>query len=41
MRPRSDRLVGLRGPLLLVSLCAIPLVLWVCSQPLDVRFQGR
>jgi predicted ferric reductase len=41
MRLTSDRLVGLRGPLLLVSLCATPLVLWMLTQPLDVRFQGR
>jgi predicted ferric reductase len=41
MRLTSDRLVGLRGPLLLVSLCATPLVLWAFTQPLDVRFQGR
>jgi predicted ferric reductase len=41
MRLTSDRLVGLRGPLLLVSLCATPLVIWAFTQPLDVRFQGR
>jgi predicted ferric reductase len=41
MRLTSDRLVGLRGPLLLVSLCATPLVLWMLTQPLDVGFQGR
>ncbi len=41
MRLTSDKLVGLRGPLLLVSLCATPLVLWAFRQPLDIRFQGR
>jgi predicted ferric reductase len=41
MRLTSDRLVGLRGPLLLVSLCATPLVLWAFTQPLEIRFQGR
>src|SRR5688500_4714953 len=41
MRLTSDRLVGLRGPLLLVSLCATPLVLWALAAPLDLRFQGR
>jgi predicted ferric reductase len=41
MRLTSDRLVGLRGPLLLVSLCGTPLVLWAFTQPLDIRFQGR
>jgi predicted ferric reductase len=41
MRLTSDRLVGLHGPLLLVSLCATPLVLWALAAPLDLRFQGR
>jgi predicted ferric reductase len=41
MRLDHDRLVGLRGPLLLLSLCATPLVLWAFAEPLDVRFQGR
>src|ERR671919_537320 len=41
MRLTSDSLVGLRGPLLLISLCATPLVLWAFTQPLDIRFQGR
>jgi predicted ferric reductase len=41
MRVTSDRLLGLRGPLLLISLCATPLVIWALTQPLDVRFQGR
>jgi predicted ferric reductase len=41
MRLTSDKLAGFRGPILLVSLCATPLVLWAFTQPLDVRFQGR
>src|SRR5919106_6644078 len=41
MRLTSDSLVGLRGPLLLISLCATPLVIWAFTQPLDIRFQGR
>jgi predicted ferric reductase len=41
VRLDSDWLVGLRGPLLLVSLCATPLVLWSLAEPLDARFQGR
>jgi predicted ferric reductase len=41
MHVTSDRLVGLRGPLLLISVCVTPLVLWVFTQPLDIRFQGR
>ena len=41
MRLTSDRLVAFRGPLLLVSLCATPLVLWAFTQQLDIRFQGR
>ena len=41
MRITSDSLVGLRGPLLLISLCATPLVIWAFTQPLDIRFQGR
>jgi predicted ferric reductase len=41
MHVTSDRLVGLRGPLLLISMCVTPLVLWVFTQPLDIRFQGR
>jgi predicted ferric reductase len=40
MRLTSDSLVGLRGPLLLASLCATPLVIWAFTQPLDIRFQG-
>jgi predicted ferric reductase len=41
MRLAADRLVGLRGPLLLVSICAVPLVLWARSGPLAARFDGR
>jgi predicted ferric reductase len=41
MRLTADKLVALRGPLFLVSLCATPLVLWAFTQPLDLRFQGR
>jgi predicted ferric reductase len=41
MRLDHDRLVGLRGPLLLLSLCVTPLVLWAFAEPLDSRFQGR
>src|SRR5918996_1362002 len=41
MRLTADRLVGLRGPLLLISLCATPLVIWAFTQPFDIRFQGR
>ena len=33
-------LVGLRGPLVLATLCAIPLALWAGSAPLDGRFDG-
>jgi predicted ferric reductase len=31
----------MRGPLVLVSICAVPLVLWAQSAPLDQRFSGR
>jgi predicted ferric reductase len=41
MRFASDKLLAVRGPLLLVSLCATPLVIWAFTQPLDIRFQGR
>ena len=41
MRLTSESLVGLRGPLLLASLCSTPLVLWAQSAPLDSSFQGR
>ncbi len=32
--------VGLRGPLVLATLCAIPIALWAGSAPLDSRFDG-
>ena len=41
MRLTTERLVGLSGPLLLISLCATPLVIWAIAQPFDIRFQGR
>jgi predicted ferric reductase/mono/diheme cytochrome c family protein len=31
---------SLRGPLVLVALCAVPLLLWARSAPLDTRFDG-
>lgn len=31
---------SLRGPLVLVVLCAVPLLLWARSAPLDARFDG-
>jgi predicted ferric reductase/mono/diheme cytochrome c family protein len=34
------KLAPLRGPLVLVVLCAVPLVLWARSAPLDPRFDG-
>ena len=34
------KLAPLRGPLVLVALCAVPLVLWARSGPLDPRFDG-
>jgi predicted ferric reductase/mono/diheme cytochrome c family protein len=34
------KLVSVRGPLVLVVLCAVPLVLWARSAPLDSRFGG-
>jgi predicted ferric reductase/mono/diheme cytochrome c family protein len=34
------KLASLRGPLVLVVLCAVPLVLWARSGPLDPRFDG-
>jgi predicted ferric reductase/mono/diheme cytochrome c family protein len=34
------KLASLRGPLVLVALCAVPLVLWARSGPLDPRFDG-
>jgi predicted ferric reductase len=40
MRPTSTTLTALRGPLLLVSLSATPLVLWAVAEPLGPRFEG-
>jgi predicted ferric reductase len=37
---RSSRLTEVRGPLLLVALCAVPLLLWARSAPLEPRFDG-
>jgi predicted ferric reductase/mono/diheme cytochrome c family protein len=34
------KLAPLRGPLVLLVLCAVPLVLWARSAPLDSRFDG-
>jgi predicted ferric reductase/mono/diheme cytochrome c family protein len=34
------KLAPLRGPLVLVALCAVPLVLWARSGPLEPRFDG-
>jgi hypothetical protein len=34
------KLARLRGPLVLVVLCAAPLVLWARSAPLDARLDG-
>jgi predicted ferric reductase len=34
------KLVTLRGPLVLTTLCAIPLALWAATAPLDSRFDG-
>jgi predicted ferric reductase/mono/diheme cytochrome c family protein len=34
------KLAPLRGPLVLMALCAIPLLLWARSGPLDPRFDG-
>jgi predicted ferric reductase len=40
--PRSlAKLDALRGPLLLVTLCAVPLLLWARTAPLDDRFGTR
>jgi predicted ferric reductase len=41
MRVSADRLVGLRGPVALISICLVPLVLWTQSVSLDQRFDGR
>jgi predicted ferric reductase len=37
----SNKLRGLLGPLWLVTLCAVPLVLWAGSAPIGPRFDGR
>jgi predicted ferric reductase len=37
---KRSTLAGLRGPLVLVTLCAIPVALWAGSEPLDDRFDG-
>lgn len=34
------KLASIRGPLVLVVLCAFPLLLWAQSAPLDTRFSG-
>jgi predicted ferric reductase len=34
------RLISLRGPLVLVALCALPVALWARTAPLDARFDG-
>jgi len=38
---RIEKLASLRGPVVLAALCAIPLVLWARSAPLDPRFTGQ
>lgn len=38
---RTEKLASLRGPLVLATLCAIPLVLWTRAAPLDGRFTGQ
>lgn len=38
---RTDNLASLRGPLVLTILCAVPLVLWAFSAPLEERFAGE
>ncbi len=37
----TEKLASLRGPVVLVALCALPLVLWARSAPLDPRFTGQ
>jgi predicted ferric reductase len=37
----SGSFVALRGPLVLLVLCTIPVVLWALSAPLDTRFTGE
>src|ERR671919_275105 len=41
MRELETRLAALRGALVLVVLCAVPLALWAGSVSLDARFDGR
>ena len=41
MRLAWERFAHLRGPLVLVVLCGIPIALWAASAPLDSRFDGR
>ncbi|MBA3433375.1 MAG: ferric reductase-like transmembrane domain-containing protein, partial [Actinobacteria bacterium] len=36
-----EKLAPLRGPLVLATLCAVPLILWARSAPLDGRFSGE
>ncbi|MDQ3381804.1 MAG: ferredoxin reductase family protein [Actinomycetota bacterium] len=38
---QTEKLASLRGPLVLATLCAIPLVLWARSAPLEERFTGQ
>ncbi|MBA3401541.1 MAG: ferric reductase-like transmembrane domain-containing protein, partial [Actinobacteria bacterium] len=38
---RIEKLASLRGRVVLAALCAIPLVLWARSAPLDPRFTGQ
>ncbi|MBA3376062.1 MAG: ferredoxin reductase family protein [Actinobacteria bacterium] len=38
---RTEKLASLRGPLVLATLCGIPLVLWAQATPLDARFTGQ
>jgi predicted ferric reductase len=38
--PANPTRPSLRGPLALGFLCAVPLVLWAASEPLDSRFRG-
>lgn len=37
----TEKLASLRGPFALMTLCAVPLVLWARSAPLDGRFAGE
>jgi predicted ferric reductase len=40
VRLASDSFARLRGPLVLIVLCGIPVALWAGSAPLDSRFDG-